>query len=217
MKRTRIPTRARLLAVAAWLALAAPALPAQTVYRVVGPDGSVIFSDQPPVSKGKASTLPPGTPSTAPAVAPTVTLPLALRQAVSKFPVTLYAGDGCEPCNHGRTLLASRGIPFTERTVTTVEDAEALQQLSGQKSLPMLTIGKQRLTGFMSLDWSQYLDAAGYPASSLLPSGYRNPPASPLALAAPKPVKAPAEAAPESAPPPPAAAPAQAEPTDIKF
>jgi len=71
--------------------------------------------------------------------------------------------------------------------VTSSQDVEALQRRSGQNSLPVLTIGGQRLTGFMSSDGNQYLDAAGYPASSQLPSGYRNQPPSPL-VAPPKPV-----------------------------
>jgi glutaredoxin len=201
MKRTIIRTRTTLLAVIALLALAAQSLQAQTIYRIVGPDGRISFSDQPPASTGKAAALSPGGRSAASSTA-TGSLPLELRQAVNKYPVTLYTGDGCEPCNNGRALLVSRGIPFSERTVTTQQDAEALQKLSGQNSLPVLTIGGQRLSGFMSSDWSQYLDAAGYPQNSQLPPGYRNPPPSPLAAPA-NPVEATAETAREIAPPPP--------------
>jgi glutaredoxin len=201
MKRTTSQSRSILLAVAALLALAAPALQAQAIYRIVGPDGRVRFSDQPPSSTEKATALSPSgrSASTESAVG---SLPLELRQVVSKFPVTLYTGDNCEPCNNGRSLLTARGIPFSERTVTTPQDAAALQRFSGQNSLPVLTIGGQRLDGFMSSDWSQYLDAAGYPQSSQLPSGYRNPAPTPLVPPA-KPVEAPAETARESAPLPP--------------
>ena len=217
MKSTMIQTRSALLAVATLLALAAPALQAQTIYRIVGPDGRVTFSDQPPVSAGKATALSPGGRSaSASAATASAAFPLELRQAVSKFPVTLYTGDGCEPCTNGRALLASRGIPFSERTVTTAQDAEALQRLSGQNSLPVLSIGGQRLTGFLSSDWSQYLDAAGYPASSQLPSGYRNPVPTPL-VAPSAPVETPAETAPAAAPPPAPPAPTQDNPSGLRF
>lgn len=213
MKRTIIQTRASLLAMTAMLALAAPSLQAQAIYRIVGPDGRVSFSDQPPTSTGKATALPPsGRSASAPASG---SLPLELRQAVNKFPVTLYTGDNCEPCNSGRSLLASRGIPFSERTVTTPQDVEALQRLGGQNSLPVLAIGGQRLNGFMSSDWSQYLDAAGYPKSSQLPSGYRNPAPMPLAPSS-KPTEAPAETARENVPPPPPA-PTPDNPAGIRF
>jgi hypothetical protein len=79
-------------------------------------------------------------------------------------------------------LLTSRGVPFNERTVTTAEDAEALQRLAGESSLPFLTIGGQRLKGFSDSEWTQFLDAAGYPKTSALPSGYRNGLSGPLVV-----------------------------------
>jgi glutaredoxin len=215
MKRTMIQTRSTLLVVTVLLALAAPTLQAQTIYRIVGPDGRIIFSDQPPSSTEKATALSPSGRSSS-AASETGALPLELRQTANKFPVTLYTSEGCEPCNSGRSLLTTRGIPFTERTVTTSQDIDALQRLSGQNSLPVLTIGGQRLSGFSSVEWSQYLDAAGYPASSQLPSGYRNPAPMPLVEQA-KPVEAPAETELPTAPPPPPPAPTADNPAGIRF
>jgi hypothetical protein len=39
-------------------------------------------------------------------------------------------------------------MPFEERTVKSNEEIEALQRLSGQTSLPLLTIGSQQLKGY---------------------------------------------------------------------
>ncbi len=144
---------------------------AQTIYRIVGPDGKVTFSDKPPMdaSKGRATTA-AGKPV---AVATDVVLPFELRQVVARYPVTLYAGAACAPCNAGRILLQSRGIPFNEYTVSTPEDAEALQRLSGANNLPFLTIGAQKIKGFSEAEWSQFLNAANYPATSVLPQNYR--------------------------------------------
>jgi glutaredoxin len=146
---------------------------AQQVYRIVGPDGKVTFSDQPPpaastakVSAGKGNSA---------GGSASANLPFELKQVVSKYPVTLYSGDNCVPCGAGRSLLTSRGIPFTERTVTTAEDAQALQRLSGDSSLPFMTIGSQQLKGFSDAEWTQFLNAAGYPTSSVLPTSYRAP------------------------------------------
>ena len=74
----------------------------------------------------------------------------------------------------------SRGIPFTEKTVTTAQDADALQRLTGDNSLPLVTIGGQQIKGYSDSEWGQFLDAAGYPARSALPASWRNPAASPL-------------------------------------
>jgi len=165
---------------AAMLALLASLASAQAIYRIVGPDGRVTFSDRPPVGNEKATALGAGGRSVDDGVG-SGELSFELRQLMSRYPVTLYTGDGCEPCTAGRSMLSARGVPFSERTVRTNSDIEALQRLSGAASVPILTIGGQTIKGYSSTEWSQYLDAAGYPASSRLPAGYRNPPAAPLA------------------------------------
>jgi glutaredoxin len=193
------------LGLAALLALLPALAPAQAIYRIVGPDGRVSFSDKPPASSEKASTL--SASGRSGANSGSAELPFELRQLMSRYPVTLYTGDNCDPCNAGRNLLNSRGIPFTERTVKTPMDVEALQQLSGGATVPVLTIGGQRLKGFLNAEWSQYLDAAGYASSSRLPTSYRNPPAAPLVAMpeAPAPSQQPAPAPVQeiAAPPPP--------------
>ena len=149
------------------------------VYRIVGPDGRVTFSDRPP-PEGKGTTapslpLPPSSGGTGPSG-----LPAEVRAAASRFPVTLYTGRDCAPCDAARTFLASRGIPFSEKTVSTDADVRALRNLSGEAHLPFATLGAQHLLGFSGGEWSQYLDAAGYPKTSVLPATYRNPAATPL-------------------------------------
>jgi len=188
---------------------------AQTVYRIVGPDGKVTFSDKPPISaeQGKVATTGVG----AAAAASNASLPFELRQVVSKYPVTLYSSPDCAPCGNGRSLLSARGVPFSERTVTSQEDIASLQRISGESSLPFLTIGSQRIKGFSDAEWTQYLDAAGYPRTSMLPAGYRNAPASPL-VTVQKPAAAKAEEKPEApAVPVSPSAPGPSNPAGIQF
>lgn len=166
-------------------ALACGSVQAQPVYRIVGPDGKVTFSDRAPDvaapgARTSAATQPPaGTDASA--------LPYELRQVVQRFPVTLYTGSNCAPCDSARNLLTTRGVPFTERTVGTSEDVQALEKFSGKSNLPFATIGGQQLEGFSETDWSQYLDAAGYPKQSQLPPNYRRAPAAPLVALKPAP------------------------------
>ena len=152
---------------------------AQTVYRIVGPDGKVTFSDKAPVSaqQGKVSDIGEGGNVIS---SGNSRLPFELRQVASKFPVTLYTTEPCNPCESARAMLMSRGVPFSERTVTTQEDSDALRLLIGDTSLPAVSIGGQRLKGFSESEWSQYLDAAGYPKTSVLPNGFKNAAAKPL-------------------------------------
>jgi len=198
-------------------------LHAQQVYRIVGPDGRVTFSDKPPEdTKAAVKPLTPGAAAGGTGGGGSA-LPFELRNVASKYPVTLYTGNNCGPCGSGRSFLSGRGIPFNERTVTTNEDIEALQRLSGAAGLPFLTIGGQQLKGFSEVEWGQFLDAAGYPKTSQLPPGYRAAPAAPLvAVQAPAPRAAPAAPAPAPtaaapAAPAPATGPTPDNPAGIRF
>ena len=189
------------------------------VYRIVGPDGKVTFSDKPPVAEGTPRV---GAVSSSNAAGgASAGLPYELRQVAAKYPVTLYVGDNCGPCGAGRSLLTSRGIPFAEKTVSSNEDGQALQRLSGDRSLPFMTIGSQQLKGFSDSEWTQFLDAAGYPSSSTLPASYRRPAATPLVAVAAAPAPAVAAAVPAARPATPAPAPRPApnndNPAGIKF
>ena len=194
--------------VASYVALAAltalaTAAQGQQVYRIVGPDGKVTFSDRAPNAGAEAAQAGSGQRGGNAGDA----LPYQLRQVAARFPVTLYTGSDCVPCNSARNLLINRGVPFAERTVASNEDIDALKQLSGAASLPFGTIGGQQLKGFSDSEWSQYLDAAGYPAQSQLPPSYRRPAPTPLVAAKPL---APAAEGTTPAPASPAARPAPA-------
>lgn len=190
------------------------------VYRIVGPDGKVTFSDQPPpaASSGKVSAA---NAASSGGGAASGGLPFELRQVVSKYPVTLYTNEKCIPCGSARAMLISRGIPFSEKTVNTNEDIAALQRLSGDASLPLLTIAAQQLKGYSDAEWTQFLNAAGYPAASILPATYQRPAPTPLVAVSKSPAAGTAPAAPaapsqQAAPAAPPAATAN-NPAGIKF
>jgi glutaredoxin len=188
---------------------------AQQIFRIVGPDGRITFSDKaPPEGNARvaAAVAAPG------AANGNSALPFELRQAASRYPVTLYTGPGCAPCVTGKTLLTGRGIPFTEKTVTSNEDIEALKRLAGAPSLPFLTIGGQQLRGFSEIEWVRFLDAAGYPKTSQLPASYTLPPATALVtVQEPQPAPRAAPAPVRAAAPAPAPLPAADNPAGIRF
>lgn len=199
-----MPLPIRRIALASLCAAAAAAsvgAGAQQVYRITGPDGRVTFSDKPPenarATPAPAVAMPSGA---ATASAGGSALPFELRQVATRYPVTLYTGNNCGPCGSGRAFLQSRGIPYVERTVATNDDINALKRISGTTSLPLLTIGGQHIPGFAEPEWAQYLDAAGYPRTSRLPGGYRNPAPAPLVAVQVAPLKA-AESEQQQVPP----------------
>jgi glutaredoxin len=169
---SRTPRLARL---AAALLLGGAATAALAQYKIVGPDGKVTYTDKPPTAQdikvpsgnGPSSNGSPG-------------VPFATRQAMGKYPVTLYASKNCSPCDQARQALRQRGVPFNEFSVSTDADISALQSRFGEATMPVITVGGQSLKGYTPNDLSGYLDAAGYPAQARL-VGYAWPPATPLA------------------------------------
>lgn len=203
---------------AALVLLCGVAVQAQQVYRIVGPDGKVTFSDKAPDKSVPAAAV--GAANAPAAGGPA--LPYDLRQVATRFPVTLYTSNECAPCTSARNLLVNRGVPFNERTVNSNDDVEALQRLSGNNSLPFGTIGGQQLHGFSDAEWTQYLDAAGYPKQSQLPANYRRAAATPLVASVARPATAPAANSPAPVQQPaqaPAAAPSAtpSNPAGIRF
>jgi glutaredoxin len=170
-------------------------------YKIVAPDGSVTYTDRPPVTEtGRVQSIGrSGAATPAPRDDREGGLPFELRQVASRYPVTLYAAANCIPCDNGRQLLLQRGIPYTERRIESGEDTAALERLAGGRTVPALTVGAQALRGFNATDWGSYLDAAGYPRESRLPRGWQTPPVTPLVAREPAPVAA---AAPPTAPAP---------------
>src|SRR5262245_55926522 len=149
-------TPMRLFSLPSWaaLALAACAMPCHALYKVVAPDGSVTYTDRPPAA-AVGRPVPMGNKDSAANDASNAlaNLPTELRQVTTRYPVTLYSSNDCAPCESARRLLQGRGVPFVERQVLNNDDADALDRLTGGRSVPTLTIGTQALRGFGESDW----------------------------------------------------------------
>jgi glutaredoxin len=146
---------------------------AHATYKWVGADGKITYSDVPPPTEAKLLRGPNGVPV---AVAPEneSALPYALKQSVAKYPVVLYSASDCAPCRMAKDALTKRGIPFSEKLITSANDAEQFKKLGFTDiTLPSLTVGKEKSVGFEISAYDRLLDAAGYPKSSLLPSTYK--------------------------------------------
>jgi hypothetical protein len=159
------------------------------VYKWQDAKGIIHYSDTPPpASHKKLEVKNFGAAHSAPE------LPYRLALAARSSPVMLYATKQCAPCEQGRTLLQARGIPYLERTVTTIDDQQQLKQAGSDGELPLLLVGSNKLVGFDAAAWNAALTSAAYPAERMLPPGYQYPPAE--AAAPPGPSAARASAAP---------------------
>ena len=165
------------------LLLAASAAHAQ-IFKWTDERGVVHFSDTPPPPSAKVNVevrhfAADGSPS--------ANLPFELAQAVRNYPVTIYTGTACAVCDQGRALLRARGIPFSEKTVFSNADIEALKQAGSNGQVPFLLVGNTRLVGFDAASWNDALSNASYPAQSMLPATYQNAAAEPAAPNTPSP------------------------------
>lgn len=160
------------------LAVAAAAgSPAWAVYKVVGRDGTVTFTDVPP--PGEPATQVPGLGNAS--AASSAQLPRHLRELQHDAPVVIYTTPRCQACDDGLQLLRERGIPYTQKSITSPQDAQAFKALDPSLRVPLLSVAGVPLSpGFDASSWEQALHAAGYPPKSELPPGYRFPAAQPL-------------------------------------
>ncbi|BBO21804.1 MAG: hypothetical protein HKUEN07_22210 [Rhodocyclaceae bacterium] len=139
---------------------------AQTLYKWVGKDGKVHYSDQPPpkeIRKVEEPRLRAGTIDTG-------GLPFETQQASKNFPVTLFTSADCKSeCDHARAFLHQRGVPFSESIVGTPEQAEAYKKRFASVGLllPALTVGSQKQQGFEAGAWNDMLDNAGYARTAI--------------------------------------------------
>ena len=160
---------AAVLGVALLVIAEAAAAAAAQIYKWKDEHGVTHYGDTPP-PRVKSDML--RTDKPAPARAPI--LPYELARAVQAAPVVLYTTARCDACDEGRSLLRTRGIPFSERTVNTAQDQQQLEKLSGGKSeLPLLLVGSRAITGFQATAWNEALSSAAYPRQTMLPPTYQ--------------------------------------------
>jgi len=132
------------------------AVQAQTLYKSVGADGRVVYSDQPPANGAvqkaiKLDNLPVSVvPGMAVQPSGVVSATVASGNAASAQrpgDVVLYTAVWCGYCKAAKSYLGSKGIPYRELDVDTPAGKAAFAQL-GVRGIPVLQANGQRLTGF---------------------------------------------------------------------
>ena len=138
-----------------WGAALATIATAQTLYKSVMPDGSILYSDRPPAQGQVVKTL---TPDIAPSTALPVSAVEQLRRWEALFPpgaapttdgVVLYSAAWCGYCKKARAYLADKGIAYREIDIDTPDGLAAFARAGGGgKGVPLLLAGGRRVQGF---------------------------------------------------------------------
>ncbi len=147
------------------LTIVSVAVGAETTYRWIDKEGKVHYTDRPPAA-GEAAKVERKRPAL---LGADQTASYTLRKATEDYPVTLYTQTDCgDVCKQARDHLGRRGVPFSEKAVTTEDDLKALRTLVGEGELivPVIQVGNKSARGYLASNWDSLLDAAGYPRAA---------------------------------------------------
>ncbi|MFT4580965.1 MAG: glutaredoxin [Gammaproteobacteria bacterium] len=86
-------------------------------------------------------------------------------QAALDSPVVFYSAPNCEACELVRDQLKGRDIPYTEKDATSDQavQGELAAVTGGPLTVPTVTVGEQKFTGYNRSDLKSALTDAGYP------------------------------------------------------
>lgn len=132
---------------------------AGTLYKSVGPDGRIIYSDQPPadskVEKTIAFTNLPATPLPAAVLRYREELQKGVQKRLAdpgnkadSGQTVLFSAEWCGYCRKAKAYLAEKRIPYREYDVDTQEGMRALAALGEGKGIPVLVRNGRKTQGF---------------------------------------------------------------------
>ena len=150
-----IPGRYRVLLLARALA-ASVAVPAQTVYKSIGPDGKVVYSDRAPTTGRLEKEMKFELASSAlPASAASYmeqfrkAHPGGAAQAATAKGVTLYSAVWCGYCKQAKAWLSGHGVAYSNVDIDAPGGMAALAQANGGGTgVPVLVVDGKTMTGF---------------------------------------------------------------------
>jgi len=146
------------VAAIAWVA--ANVAHAQTVYKSIGPDGSIVYSDKPPANGKieKTFTFVDLPSSSVPGMAsqPSSSAPMR-RIAPNIAPgegVVMFSANWCGYCKRAKAYLATKGIPYRSIDIDSASGKAEFTRMH-QSSIPLVFYKGKAIRGF---------DVAGYDA-----------------------------------------------------
>jgi glutaredoxin len=146
-----------------------PALGADTVYKVVDPDGTVRYSDQPPAMGRLTDTLEfrhlPSSPLPESVLAfrAEIEKRISARAAGHRQPqrgeIRLFTARWCPHCKRAKADLARRGVTYSEYDIDTPDGMAAFILASG-RAVPLLVTSSARVLGYSESSYERLLASA---------------------------------------------------------
>jgi len=128
---------------------------AQSLYKSVGPDGKVVYSDRPPTQGRIEKTLKfENLPSSVLPASVSSTVEQLRKQKTSSATTTptggvvMYSATWCGYCKKAKAYLANKNITYQDVDIDTSDGMVAYAKAGGGKGVPLLIAGSQRVQGF---------------------------------------------------------------------
>jgi glutaredoxin len=138
------------------------AVSAQQLYKSVGPDGKIVYSDRPPAEGRVEKTMKfENLPTSAlPASAASYVEQLRRMRAGPSLPtasVVLYSASWCGYCRQAKAYLAGKAIAYQEVDIDTSSGMSSFAQAGGAGGgVPLLLAGGQSVRGFSAAAYDAF-------------------------------------------------------------
>ena len=148
----------RISAVCALTLALAMSAGADTVYKAVGPDGEMTYSDKPPANRTRTDTLEFRNLPSSPLPAEVLRFREQLeknaqgRISAARVPragdVALFTATWCGHCKRAKAHLAAAQIKYIEHDIENVDGMRAFIGAGGSGGVPLLVAGDRRVQGY---------------------------------------------------------------------
>lgn len=153
------------LTLAAIIWLSATFAHAETLYKVVGTDGKITYTDRPPAD-GKSTTLQFADAPTSPLPESVLKYQAELRKSMqgrlsaakkidSSETATFFMATWCGYCTRAKAYLNAKGIRYQEIDIDTPAGARAFVEAGGSGGVPLLLVAGKSARGFSEASYDK--------------------------------------------------------------
>ena len=144
---------------------------AGSLYKSIGPDGGVVYSDQPPatgkIEKTFTYTNLPATPLPESVIRYRNELQKSMKARLAGLDKPsanseplLFTAVWCGYCRHAKAYLSERSISFKEHDIDTPSGMGAFVAAEGGKGVPLLVLNGKKISGFSKASYDSLFFAA---------------------------------------------------------
>lgn len=143
---------AAMAAILACSAVFSAASLAQNLYKSIGPDGKVVYSDRPPAEGRLEKTMQfknlPSTSLSADQLEKMRRQNAGSQAAIPSGQAVIYTTAWCGYCKKAKSYMSSKGISYREVDIETDHGLAAYAKAGGGKGVPLLQYRGQSVQGF---------------------------------------------------------------------